>query len=323
MARPRLARVTTPERSVTAGLSLARAQIAGNTGIVETSQAAVEPPIAACGASDNRPMSLISASLRHPMFRRGVIEMTPVSLGIAAWGLVTGVAMVKSGLSLGLALAMSLMVFAGSVQLAALPLMVLGAPFWVICATAFCVNLRFVIFSTQWRPFFIRFPRWQRVALGYFCADLNYVTFMKRFQEPAVGEGQIEYFAGTAVVSWATWQLPSIVGIVLADVVPTDWGLAFAGVLALLGLTYSLLSDKATVVAALVAGGAAVAAFALPFHLYIVVAIAAAVCAGLLVGGSGDGDGRGGRILRRLQAAFGPVLPSGRAARAPTGRGPA
>jgi hypothetical protein len=46
----------------------------------------------------------LRAALRHPQFRLGVKEMSGVSLGIAAWGLVTGVAMVKSGLSVPLAL---------------------------------------------------------------------------------------------------------------------------------------------------------------------------------------------------------------------------
>lgn len=43
--------------------------------------------------------------------------MLGITLGISAWGLVTGVAMVKSGLSVGMALFMSLVVFAGSSQL--------------------------------------------------------------------------------------------------------------------------------------------------------------------------------------------------------------
>ena len=59
-------------------------------------------------------------------------ERVPVSLGIAAWGLVTGVAMVKSGLSVPLALMMTLTVFAGSVQLTAVPLMMAGSPAWVM-----------------------------------------------------------------------------------------------------------------------------------------------------------------------------------------------
>jgi hypothetical protein len=69
-------------------------------------------------------------------------------------------------------------------------------------------------------------------------------------------------------------------GIVLADVIPTHSGPGFASVLALLGLICSLLSDKATAVAMMVAARAAVAAFALPFRLCI--AIAAAVCVDLL-----------------------------------------
>lgn len=236
------------------------------------------------------------AALGHPAYRAGVREMAGVSLGIAAWGLVTGVAMVKGGLSVPLALLMTFTVFAGSAQLATVPLIALGAPMWVIWATAFCVNLRFVIFSAQWRPYFMRFPLRVRLMLGYFSGDLNYVLFMRRYAEPprdgeVPEEGQIEYFCGSVTANYLAWQLPSVVGIVLADVVPTQWGLGFAGTLALLGLTYSLVSDRATLLAAVVAGAAAVAAFALPFKLYIVVAIAAAVCVGLMIDG-GDDTGR-------------------------------
>src|SRR4051812_5892534 len=119
-------------------------------------------------------MQFFRAAMRHPQFQAGAKDMVGVSLGVAAWGLVTGVAMVKTGLSIPLALLMSLTVFAGSAQLAAVPLMALNAPMWVIWATALCVNLRFVIFSAQWRPFFVHLPRGPRVALGYFSGDLTY-----------------------------------------------------------------------------------------------------------------------------------------------------
>lgn len=260
-------------------------------------------------------MQSIRASVRHPQFRTGIREMSSVSLGIAAWGLVTGVAMVKSGLSIPLALMMTFTVFAGSAQLAALPLIATSAPLWVIWATALCINLRFVIFSAQWRPFFMRFPLRERLALGYISADLSYVLFMKRFQEPRDDEGQIEYFLGGSAINWVSWQGASVVGILLADVIPTQWGLGFAGVLALLGLTWSLMSDRATALAAAVAGAAAVAAFALPFKLNILVAIAAAVCVGLLIDGGGDAGRRVRDALLRAAQRVSPSLPGGPARR--------
>ncbi|HET9821806.1 MAG TPA: AzlC family ABC transporter permease [Burkholderiaceae bacterium] len=222
-------------------------------------------------------------SWRHPEFARGAREMTGTALGIAAWGLVTGVAMTKSGLPVELALLMSALVFAGSAQLAALPLLVGGAPLWVIWATALCVNLRFVIFSAGWRPYFGQLPFWQRLRLAYFTADLNYVLFMRRFPDPRPAPEQLPYFWGGVACNWSAWQLPSVAGILLADRIPTAWGLGFAGTLALLGLTFSLLNDRATWVAAGVAACAAVAAYALPLKLNIVVAIAAATAIGLLM----------------------------------------
>ena len=223
------------------------------------------------------------ALARHPEFRQGARDMMGITLGISAWGLVTGVAMVKSGLSVWLALLMSLVVFAGSSQLASLPLIAAGAPMWVLWATAFCVNLRFVIFSAQWRLYFGHLPRAHRLFNAYFAADLNYVAFLKRFPDARPSPDHEPYFWGGVALNWCAWQIPSIAGILLANHVPTEWGLGFAGVLALLGLSYSLLKDRNTWVSAGVAGCAAVAAYALPLRLNIMVAIAVAVAVGLLM----------------------------------------
>ncbi|MFM2118763.1 MAG: hypothetical protein RL722_231 [Pseudomonadota bacterium] len=233
------------------------------------------------------PHSQLTAALADPVhgpaLREGLRDMAPMMPGIAAWGLVTGVAMVKSGLGLWPSVMMSLVVYAGSSQLASLPLLAAGAPLWVIWLTALVVNLRFVIFSAQWRFYFSGLPRPQRVALAYIAADVNYALFVRRWPRAEPAPGQIAYFLGGGLVLWTVWQSASLLGIVLADSVPLAWGLGFAGVLALLGLTCSLLSDRATWVSAAVAGLAALATAALPFKLNLVVAVAAAVAAGLLM----------------------------------------
>ncbi|MBK1612926.1 branched-chain amino acid ABC transporter permease [Rubrivivax gelatinosus] len=228
---------------------------------------------------------------RHPEFRRGAREMAGILPGIGAWGMITGVAMIKAGLSVPLAVLMTLLVYAGSAQLAALPLMAAGAPIWVVWATAFCVNLRFVIFSAQWRPYFAAYPRAERARMAFFSGDLNYILFMRRFPDPVPAPEQKPYFWGGAVSNWFAWQVPSMVGIALADVIPTSWGIGFAGTLALIGLACSLLGSRSSLIAAVVAGCAAVAAYALPLRLNIVVAIAAAVAIGVMLDRPGSRPG--------------------------------
>lgn len=228
---------------------------------------------------------------RHAAWR----ELASVSPGMAAWGLVTGVAMAKSGLPLWAALAMSLSVYAGSAQLAVLPLLAAQAPLWVIVATASCVNLRFVIYSAQWRPYFIHLPRGPRWLAGFLTTDMGYALFMRRYPEvPATAAGReamMTYFRSSATMNWIVWQTASIIGILAADRIPTHWGLGFAGVLALLALAYAAVRDLRTLAAALLAGACAVASYGLPFKLNIVVAIVAAVALGLGL----DGHGGGGR----------------------------
>ena len=230
--------------------------------------------------------------------------MAGVAPGIAAWGLMTGVAMMKSGLSLVESLAMAMLVFAGSSQLAAMPLIIAGAPMWVILATAFCVNLRFVVFSLHLRPYMMHLPLWRRLLGGYLTADLTYVLFTKRHPHPvrdaidsvaltAVSTGsndendlktttqmraaQQAYLLGNSLVNWLSWMLPCAAGVLLANSIPQAWGLGFAGILALVGIACSLASSQLRIASALIAGAAGVVAFALPLRLNILVAIGVAV----------------------------------------------
>jgi predicted branched-subunit amino acid permease len=220
---------------------------------------------------------------RHPEFRRGMRATAGVAPGIAAWGLMTGVAMVKSGMSVVEAVAMTLLVYAGSSQLAAIPLIVASAPAWVIWATGFCVNLRFVVFSLHLREYFMHMPRWRRLVTGFLTADLSYAVFTHEFPEPARDPAgrlaQESFLAGNYFVTWVAWTGASLAGVALGNLIPSAWGLGFAGVLCLVGILCSMANTPLRIVAALIAGAAAVAAYALPLKLNIVTAIAVAVLA--------------------------------------------
>lgn len=220
--------------------------------------------------------------VRRPMFREGVRDCVPMAIGISAWGLVAGVAMGKSGLGIGLAILMSVLVSAGSSQLAVLPLIAADAPLWVVWLTVACVNLRFLVFSYQYRPYFLHLPRGRRVVLSYFMGDTVFGIFLRRFPQPRPEPGQVDYFWGAALVTYLAWQAAVIGGILGGHAIPPEWGIGFAGTMALLALACSQLRSIETWVAAGVAACAAVAAYALPLRLNIVAAIAAAIAFGIV-----------------------------------------
>src|SRR3954469_8290649 len=155
-----------------------------------------------------------AALTRRPMFREGVRDAVPMAIGIAAWGVVAGVAMAKSGMGIPLAIFMSVIVYAGSAQIAALPLIAAGAPMWVVWAATLCVSLRFMAFSFHYRPYFAHLPRGRRIALSYLMGDTNFALFVRRFPEPAAGVAYADYFLGSAVLTCVTWQVSIVTGIV-------------------------------------------------------------------------------------------------------------
>ena len=225
----------------------------------------------------------VMAMTRRPLVREGARDAAPMAIGIAAWGLVAGVAMVKSGMGVPLAILMAVTVYAGSAQIAALPLIAADAPMWVVWATAACVSLRFVAFSFHYRPYFAHLPRQRRILLSYFMGDSNFALFVRRYQAPVAGEAHVDYFLGSALTTYAVWQVSIITGIVAGHAIPADWGIGFAGTMALLALTCTQMRSPSTSVAAVVAACAAVAAYGLPLRLNIVVAISAAVAVSALV----------------------------------------
>jgi predicted branched-subunit amino acid permease len=229
-------------------------------------------------------------SQQRRFFIDGFKEMSNSGVTILTWGFVTGIAMAKSTLTLHQALAMSLLVFAGSSQLAALPLIAVGLPIWMILATSFMVNLRFVIFSLGLQAHFSYLSTWRRVLLGYFTADFSYLFFIRRYPKPqSVTELEADsehlrlyWLMGMQLSNWTMWQLGSIAGILLASQIPNNWGLEFAGAIALLVVIFPMLDRASARWAGLTAAIVAVATHGIPFRLNIVLAIVAALIVGMM-----------------------------------------
>jgi predicted branched-subunit amino acid permease len=206
-------------------------------------------------------------------WREGFQVGLPTLFGLGAWGIVVGVAMVKSGLTVLQASAMTLVVFSGSAQLASLPLIAAGAPIWVIFATALVVNLRFVIFSALLAPHFLKLPLFQRFYLGYISGDLSIALFLQRYPSAAPERGKLSFLKGLLYPNWVAWQVGTLTGVFLGSAVPAEWQLGFAGTLAILCILVPLVVNSAALCGVLVAGIVSVLAHGLPYKLGLLVAV--------------------------------------------------
>lgn len=233
-----------------------------------------------------RRVDAVAGVARHPLFWLGVREAAGVSVGLAAWAFMTGVAMVTSGLTVFQSVLMSLTVFSGSTQLAVLPLLASGAALWVVWLAGFCICLRFVVFSLHLRDYFIFMPRGRRMLLGYLMGDVTYVLYTRHFTRPAQTPRQqrahVAYLWGCNGCLWLSWQIITLLGIFLGAALPARWGLEYAGTLALLALTCSIVTTRLRLLAAMLAAVVALLTPGLPYNLNIVLAIVAAVAACLL-----------------------------------------
>ncbi|MGB5082914.1 MAG: AzlC family ABC transporter permease [Burkholderiales bacterium] len=215
--------------------------------------------------------------------REGALASAALLVGIVPWGVVTGVAMVSADLSEAQAVAMSVLVFAGTAQLAVLPLLIAKAPLWVMVATALVVNLRYVIYSAVLAPHFEHLSRPWRMLLSYITVDGVFALFAGRYRPEDGNRHKHWYFLGGSLVMWCAWQLSSWIGIFAGAMIPGEWSLEFASTLGLIALLIPLFFDRAVVLGSLAAGGAALIAAKLPLNLGLLAAIAAGVAVGLAV----------------------------------------
>jgi predicted branched-subunit amino acid permease len=214
----------------------------------------------------------------HPSARLAFIDLAPGMLAMATWGCVTGIAMVESGLTPWQAIGMTFIVYAGTAQLASLPLIAVAAPLWLIWLTALVVNLRFVIYALAHRDWMASLSLKSRLLHGAFITDIVAASVNRRVASPPSDFDPVTYFRVGSLMSWVSWQTASLFGIWLAGQLPADSGLAFLAALAVLAVLMPMIRDKAGLACVAAASVTSLFSLGLPMNLGLLVSI----CVGLV-----------------------------------------
>jgi 4-azaleucine resistance transporter AzlC len=216
---------------------------------------------------------------------RGARDLLPVSVSVAAFGLVWGVLAGQAGLSVLEVLAMSGLLFAGASQFVALDLWSATPallPIGALVAAVAVVNLRFLLLTATLRPLFGTKPGPGAVLLMALVADENWALTIGAMRRGPTGWG---YLLGGGLLMWVVWVATTLAGRLLGSGIadPASYGLDFAFTATFLALLLGMWKGRADLLPWTVAAVSAVAAAnLLGGNWYIIVGGLAGSLAGAL-----------------------------------------
>jgi Predicted branched-chain amino acid permease (azaleucine resistance) len=190
--------------------------------------------------------------------RQGIRDVSPILVGIAPFGLIAGAAGIEAGLSAAQTMGLSVFVFAGASQLAAIELIGQGAGFGLIVVTALIINARMLMYSASIAPHILGYRERLKLLMTYVLTDQAYALSISRFQRSDLTDAhKTRYYLGVALTLWVVWQVTTAIGIMVGAAVPPTLQLDFAIPLVFLALLSKSIDNSGRQVAAIV--GAVVA----------------------------------------------------------------
>lgn len=189
-----------------------------------------------------------SSSFRTRPFFQGVMAIMPLSIAVIPWGILAGSMAVNAGLSFAKAFAMSALVFAGAAQLVSLSLVMEGASTLTILITIFFLTSQHFIYALTFRNNISVLPVKQRLSLGFLLTDeLFAVSLSPEKRHP-------DYMLGAGLCFYLFWVVFSVVGILLAHMVPNlmNYHLDFSIVAIFVAMVIPLIKNFRVVAAVLV-----------------------------------------------------------------------
>ena len=190
--------------------------------------------------------------------RRVALDSVGIAVSAGGFGFVYGLAARAAGFSPLEAGAMSLLVFAGASQFAAVGY-VLGGFSWlgVVVLTAF-INARHLLYGAALAPYLADKPRPLRAVMAHLLTDEAFALSIAHFRR--IGRADVPgYWLGAIASTFIPWNVATLLGVTVGGSIPdpTRFGLDVIFPAAMGGLAVGLIVGRRELVAAL--AGAVVA----------------------------------------------------------------
>jgi predicted branched-subunit amino acid permease len=163
------------------------------------------------------------------------------------------------------------------------PPLIIVAMSSIMILTTFVVNLRHLLYSASMGRHWRHLSRAWKSLLAYLLTDEAFAVTSRRYQTPDDPTHKHWYHLGAGLTLWISWQIVTLLGVLVGGQVPGSWALDFSVALAFIGIILPVLRDRAVIASAVAGGLAAVLAARLPLKLGLIVAAAVGITAGMVV----------------------------------------
>ena len=201
----------------------------------------------------------------------GVRDIWPVMVAAFPIGLLFGAVCTGKGLSLAEAALMSLLVFAGGAQFAAIELWTYPVPVAALVLSTALINARHVLMGASLAPKLARFTLWQKLVGFHFMTDESWALAERRAVTQKQKVTPAYWFALAALlpVAWVGGTaLGAWLGSFMGD--PARFGADFAFTALFIGLIAGFWRGRVTLFTVAASGGASAVVYLLagpPWHV--------------------------------------------------------
>ncbi len=156
------------------------------------------------------------------------IAIFPLCIAVVPWGILCGSLSIQVGLTPFQAQALSLFVFAGAAQLAAVSLIGALSPALPILSSTFVISSRHLLYSAVFHEKVKGLPLYKRIMFAFFLTDEmfaitnDYIEKNKQFN--------YLYAVSSGIMFYVMWNMSTFIGIVAGSSVNNleEYGLEFA-----------------------------------------------------------------------------------------------
>lgn len=204
------------------------------------------------------------------VFKKGFMDVIPLTIPVIPFGIIYGVVGVELGLSPLVTFAMSFLIFAGSSQIAFAQLYTAGASPLVMISSVLAINSRHFLYSAVLAQYLNKLNLYWKILLSYLMTDQAFSVSLSYFKKNQKKTFSHYHMLGSGFTLWLLWQISTLLGIVLGNVIPEALGLEFAIPLTFLSLIIAELKKYDHLLIIIISGAISLVTYNFPLKVYII-----------------------------------------------------